>query len=88
MRSLEDTIKYWKDKRKDYIEKVTNEYKVKEARGMTEDKTFKCPLCNTSHGIDKYNFVDSCIGYFDRETIEYEIIRYLEKVKKDRKKKV
>ena len=73
----------WKKRREVYIEKVTNEYKVKyKVKDIIEDKTFKCPLCGEHHKIDGYNFVDSCIGYFDIETIEYEIIKYLEKNKK------
>lgn len=88
MRSLEDTIKYWKKKRDNYIEKVKEEYKIKEGRGMTEKRTTICPICNKEHVIDKYDFVDSCIGYFDMNNFAYEIEKWLkERMKKDDKTK-
>ena len=87
MRSLEDTIKYWKRKRDDYITMVNNKYKTE----VVEDdklKTTRCPICNNDHKIDKYDFVDSCIGYFDMNSFAYEIEQWLKKmVKKDDKSK-
>lgn len=63
----------WKKRRNNYIEKVREEYKVKEGRGMTEDKkTIKCPICSIEHVVDKYNWIDSCKGYM--HLIEFEAI--------------
>ena len=31
-----------------------------------------CPICNGLHDIDKYGWVDSCIGYYDLINIEYQ----------------
>jgi hypothetical protein len=81
MRKLKESIEYWKDQRDNYINRVKGEYKVKESRGMTEDnKTLKCPICNKEHIIDKYDFVDSCIGYFDATNFGYEVMNYFKKM--------
>ena len=76
----------WKKRREDYIEKVRDEYKVKEARGMTEEKKYKCPWCHQEHEIDKYGWVQSCFGYFDLNNIEYEYEKFVERMAKHGKK--
>ena len=62
MKELKDVIEKWKNRREEYVKSVW-EYKVKEARGMTEIKTVKCPFCFADHVVDKYDWVDSCKGY-------------------------
>ena len=85
---IKERSEYWKKRREDYIKKVRDEYKIKEARGMTEEKTYKCPLCGSEHKIDKYDWIDSCIGYIDLSLIEiYEEKWLLERMKKNGKRK-
>ena len=40
-------------------------------------KTHKCGVCGNSHGIDKYDYVESCIGYFWIENIKFKEDEYL-----------
>lgn len=88
MRDLKDRSKYWKKKRDDYIDMVKTEYSNIEKYKTIKLKTTICPVCNNEHKIDKYNFVDSCIGYFDMGNFAYEIEQWLKKmVKKDDKSK-
>ena len=81
--SLKERSNYWKKKRNDYIDEVNMKYKT-EVLKDDKLKTTICPICNNEHKIDKYGFVDSCIGYFDMNNFAYEIEKWLEKkVKKD-----
>jgi len=43
-------------------------------------KTIKCPLCGDKHEVDKYNWVQSCIGYFDLGNFEGEIRKWRKKI--------
>jgi hypothetical protein len=82
MKDFKERRKYWKDRRDNYIEKVRGEYKVKEARGMTEERKTKCPFCFNEHIIDKYDWIDSCKGYM--HLTEFEAI-FLEGEKNEKK---
>ena len=87
MKDLKERSKYWEKKRNDYIDKVNTKYKT-EISDDDKLKTTRCPICNNDHKIDKYNFVDSCIGYFDMDSFAFEIEKWLEKrLKKDGKSK-
>ena len=35
-------------------------------------KTYKCRICGEEHPIDKYDWVESCIGYYDLINIKYQ----------------
>jgi hypothetical protein len=40
-------------------------------------KTYKCPMCHDEHEIDKYGWVQSCIGYFELGNMINEIEKWL-----------
>lgn len=40
-------------------------------------KKWKCPICHEEHEIDKYGWVQSCIGYIELENMIYEIEKWL-----------
>ena len=40
--------------------------------------TINCPVCNELHEIDKYGWVQTCIGYFDILNFDYEITKWME----------
>lgn len=39
---------------------------------------YNCPICGGSHKIDKYDWIQSCIGYFWKEEIKMKEKKYLE----------
>lgn len=39
-------------------------------------KTIICKICGDKHTIDKYNWIDSCIGYFWMGNWDEQIIKY------------
>ena len=45
---------------------------------MTKKK-IDCRVCSENHEIDKYGWVQSCIGYFESGNLEYEITKYLKR---------
>lgn len=46
----------------------------------------KCSLCHANHYIDKWGWVQSCIGYFDLNNLKYEMEKWNEKINKRRNK--
>ena len=39
---------------------------------IESNNTHKCGICGEKHIIDKYGWVESCIGYFDLINIKYQ----------------
>ena len=49
--------------------------KNKEGRGMNENmKKIDCEMCGDQHIIDKYNWVHSCVGYYQLDDYEHDIV--------------
>ena len=45
---------------------------------FTESTKKICPLCGEHHTIDKYDWIDSCIGYYWIENFKEEVRKKLE----------
>ena len=42
-------------------------------------KKYSCPICHEEHEIDKYNFIDSCIGYMWLLEFPFKVKEYEQK---------
>jgi len=40
------------------------------------EKTLECPLCGRKHIIDKYEWVDTCIGYIPLAVLDKAVEEY------------
>jgi hypothetical protein len=40
-------------------------------------KKYKCPMCHAEHDIDKYGWVQSCIGYIELGNMIHKIEEWL-----------
>lgn len=49
-------------------------------------KVWKCPMCHDEHEIDKYGWIQSCIGYIELGNMINEIEKWLSERLKNVKK--